>query len=163
MRIKLVIILSVVVLFASCKKDPESARIIVNIKSGSGRKVNVYISKLSDQTKIYLRKDTLSAISDANGQLSFKVIPNKTYYLYHYISDEQIIAPSVASFIKAGVFSSAEEINNWPRQTPPATVGGIRYQDINGDGAIDRYDEVLTVTAPAAGKTLNIDFPLIDR
>jgi hypothetical protein len=162
MRNKLFTILSVALLFSACKKDGGKARIIVNVKSSS-TKSNVYISILSDQTRIYPGKDTLSAISDANGQLSFSVIPGKIYYLYHYTGDNQVIDPTIASFIKVGVFTSQQEINNWPVQTPPATIGGDHYQDVNMDGAINKDDRVLAVTAPAAGKTLSVDFPLVTR
>ncbi|MDB5148751.1 MAG: hypothetical protein JWQ57_2771 [Mucilaginibacter sp.] len=159
---KLLTILSVALLFSACKKDGGKARIIVNVKSSSS-KSNVYISILSDQTRIYPGKDTLSAISDVSGQLSFSVIPGKIYYLYHYTADDRVIDPAIGSFIKVGTFTSQQEINNWPGQTPPATVGGDHYQDINVDGIINKEDRVLTVTAPASGKTLSVDFPLIAR
>ena len=45
--------------------------------------------------------------------------------------------------VSEGLFTSQEEIDNWPTQTfGPVRVGDIKYKDINGDGQVDTYDMV---------------------
>ena len=45
--------------------------------------------------------------------------------------------------IAEGLFTSQEEIDNWPEQKfGTVRVGDIKYRDINGDGVVDTYDMV---------------------
>lgn len=45
--------------------------------------------------------------------------------------------------ISEGLFTSWEEIENWPTQTfGDVQPGDIKYRDINGDGIVDQYDKV---------------------
>ena len=45
--------------------------------------------------------------------------------------------------IAEGLFTSQEEIDNWPTQKfGDVRVGDIKYRDINGDGVVDTYDMV---------------------
>lgn len=45
--------------------------------------------------------------------------------------------------IAEGLFSSEQEIEQWPRQTfNPVQPGDIKYRDINGDGLVDQFDVV---------------------
>jgi hypothetical protein len=159
MRIKLIILLSIVLLFAACKKDGGKSHVVVTVKSGSVVP-NVYVSLLTDQRRVYWSADSVSAKSDVKGQLRFDLAPGTTYYLYHD-SYKWMLDPTVGTHIIIGKFASQQDINNSPAQTPAGTVGGDKYQDIEFDGAAGEWDMVIKITAPAAGKTLNIDFPVI--
>ncbi|WP_162996604.1 hypothetical protein [Mucilaginibacter celer] len=160
MRIKLLTILSVALLFTACKKEDGKAHIIVNVKSGSAPIPNVYVSLLTDEHRIYWSADSVSAKADNNGRLQFDVVPGKTYYLSHQ-SYKWTLDPANGSYMLIGKFDSQHDIDYSPAQTPPGTVGGNKYQDINVDGAVNPWDLVLKISAPAAGKTLNVDFPMV--
>ncbi|MDR1527842.1 MAG: RagB/SusD family nutrient uptake outer membrane protein [Dysgonamonadaceae bacterium] len=64
---------------------------------------------------------------------------------YNYIvtkGDERNISSD--GYLIAGIFSTVEEINNFPEQ-PNATLGGLRFKDMNGDGIIDDQDKTENV------------------
>ena len=45
-------------------------------------------------------------------------------------------------YVALGLFESDEEVKISPKQTGDTRAGDIKYKDINGDGAIDSYDQV---------------------
>ncbi|MGX5817701.1 SusC/RagA family TonB-linked outer membrane protein [Chitinophaga lutea] len=45
-------------------------------------------------------------------------------------------------YIALGLFESDKDVQNSPRQTGDVRAGDIKFKDINGDGAIDSYDQV---------------------
>ena len=52
----------------------------------------------------------------------------------------------MTGYVAEGLFSSQEEINNWPDQTQLGSKpmpGDIKYRDIDGDGAITSEDKVM--------------------
>jgi TonB-linked SusC/RagA family outer membrane protein len=62
---------------------------------------------------------------------------------------------SVLGYVTDGLFESAEEVTNSPTQ-PGKGLGRIRYQDLNGDGAINALDQTwLGTTLPAFTYGLN--------
>jgi hypothetical protein len=48
---------------------------------------------------------------------------------------------SSEGYLIAGIFSTVEEINGFPKQSN-ATLGGLKFTDMNGDGIIDDQDKI---------------------
>lgn len=63
---------------------------------------------------------------------------------YPYLQRTGLPIDSQWGLVALGLFQSEEEIANSPLQTFTSSVrpGDIKYQDVNGDGVIDEYDEV---------------------
>ena len=72
----------------------------------------------------------------------FKDEPN---YPYIWQKDQNIPLDNQKGYIAEGLFTSQEEIDNWPTQSLGGTpmVGDIKYRDINGDGIINENDQTL--------------------
>jgi len=73
-----------------------------------------------------------------------------------YISQYYVVVTKGAAknyysgYIPVGIFQSQMDINNSPTQTPAGTIGGVKFKDINGDGAINNSDKT---DAPVIGIT----------
>lgn len=162
MRLQFPAILAVATLLTtSCKKDASDTAIEVHVQAGSGTALSdKSISLLSDDNRVYWNDPKSAKKSDNNGNLTFKVTPGKNYYLYHYADDGKLIYNAEASFIVIGKFSSQQQINTSPGQTPEAKVGDDIYQDVNVDGIINNQDKVLQVSPLAAGKITSVNFLL---
>ena len=83
----------------------------------------------------------------ARGNLTF----NRNKVLYNDQPDQIWKYQNTAGFahrqqqglIAEGLFTSQEEIDNWPKQEyGEVRVGDIKYRDINGDGKVNNYDMV---------------------
>ena len=64
------------------------------------------------------------------------------------------------TYIITGKFTSEEQINSSPQQTPAAQIGDNIEMDINGDGVVNAIDQVIKVTAPAKGNTTQVSVTL---
>ncbi len=67
---------------------------------------------------------------------------------YPYVWQTETNKPlnRLTGYVAEGLFSSQEEINNWPDQTQLGSKpmpGDIKYRDIDGDGAITSEDKVM--------------------
>src|SRR5690625_7370973 len=64
-------------------------------------------------------------------------------FLYPYQNPMGNLIDQPFGLVSLGVFQSQEEIEESPRQTFMEDVqpGDIKYMDVNGDGASDKYDE----------------------
>lgn len=131
----------------ACKKekDPE-LQITVLTDNGPAADFNLNISSASGKT--------ISKTTDKDGKIIVQLEANKEYHIIRDFNTTNFasvyIGNTEATYLTKGNFTSQQEINNYPRQTPAATIGGPRYADINGDGAIDEYDLVLPVTTTAS-------------
>lgn len=62
---------------------------------------------------------------------------------YQYQSSKQKPIDQQWGLISDGLFTSQGEIDNSPKQTfGDVRIGDIKYKDVNGDGRIDKFDEV---------------------
>ena len=83
----------------------------------------------------------------ARGNFTFnrnKIIYNdKPDQVWPYRNEAGFALNQQRGLIAEGLFSSQEEIDNWPRQTfGKVRVGDIKYRDINGDGEVNEDDYV---------------------
>lgn len=78
--------------------------------------------------------------SDENGVVEAYDIPEGKYLLVAATSD---LGNIVDGYIIAGVFQNQSEIDSWPSQSG-ATVGGLKYTDVNQDAIINEDDKVIS-------------------
>ena len=88
------------------------------------------------------------------GKVNFTLRGNMTYSkneivnrdeessIYYYKQQEGHRVNQAMGLIALGLFSSYEEIRNWPTQFGDVMPGDIKYKDINGDGVINDNDKV---------------------
>lgn len=67
---------------------------------------------------------------------------------YPYVWQTETNKPlnRLTGYVAEGLFSSQEEINNWPDQTQLGSKpmpGDIKYRDIDGNGVITSEDKVM--------------------
>ena len=92
-----------------------------------------------------------------NKDLNVSLMANFTYNANKIIYQDEPLYPTVwqtaigkpynytKGYIAEGLFTSQEEIDNWPVQNLGSTpqVGDIKYRDLNGDGIISDADQCL--------------------
>ncbi len=154
MRFKILTLFTLATLFISCKKDKSTLPPVINVsvQLADNSAVNNAVISLLDAN----HATVATATSGSDGKIAFTATANNTYYLYNNLADSKIIADPDATYFITGTFTSQQQINNSPVQTPAAKIGDNVYLDINGDGAINYYDLVKKVTAPAAGSSTNV-------
>ncbi|AMR30484.1 hypothetical protein A0256_03130 [Mucilaginibacter sp. PAMC 26640] len=147
-----------ILLVAACKKEENKPTIItVNVRSVSGQALSDVSVKLLPEKSI---NAVATEVAGADGKITFIVQPATTYYLYHYGSDQRSPDNSTSIFIVTGKFTTQEQINGSPRQTPLANLGDDIHLDINRDGVVDKYDKVVKVGPVNVGTTTAINFIL---
>ncbi|MBQ8888729.1 MAG: TonB-dependent receptor [Bacteroidaceae bacterium] len=92
-----------------------------------------------------------------NKDLNVSLMANFTYNANKVIYKDEPLYPTVwqteidkpysytKGYIAEGLFTSQEEIDNWPTQNLGSTpmVGDIKYRDLNGDGMISDQDQCM--------------------
>lgn len=92
-----------------------------------------------------------------NKDLHVSMMANFTYTANKVIYKDEPVYPTVwkteidkpynyiKGYIADGLFTSQEEIDNWPTQSLGSTpmVGDIKYRDLNGDGIINENDQCM--------------------
>lgn len=150
-----------ITLLAACKKDDKPTVINISLTSNSlAGTAGQPVFLLSDEhrsTADYVS----SGKADADGKISFNVTPGLKYYVYNGTFG---LINANATYIITGKFTSQQQIDNSPAQTPAAQVGDNIEMDINGDGIVNPDDEVIPVAAPAKGSTtqvgINLNIPI---
>jgi TonB-linked SusC/RagA family outer membrane protein len=61
---------------------------------------------------------------------------------YPYLAEKGMPNGITRGLIALGLFKNEEDIRNSPPQYGTLLPGDIKYQDVNGDGKVDSYDEV---------------------
>jgi hypothetical protein len=133
-----------VMAFLSCNKNPvENVKTTVQIyvmtssqTAASGASVKLYegLTDLSNNTP------AATGIADANGMVTITIgIPRSSYFL---IAQKGTMSNYYNGLIPIGTFQSQADIQNSPSQTPPGTIGAVKFSDTNGDGVINAADNV---------------------
>jgi hypothetical protein len=79
--------------------------------------------------------------TDAEGKAIVALEEGEYNYIVTKENEKNI---SSDGYLIAGIFSTLEEINDFPKQSN-ATIGGLKLKDMNGDGIIDGRDKIETV------------------
>jgi hypothetical protein len=142
-----------IILLGACKKDNKPTMINVSLTTSS-------LLGTSGQAVLLLSDDhrttvdyVSSGMTDADGKISFNVTPGKKYYLYN---GNFGLVNANAAYIITGKFTSQQQIDSSPVQTPAAQIGDNIEMDINGDGIVRLNEKVIPVTAPAKGNTTQV-------
>jgi len=142
-----------IILLAACKKDNKPTMIDVSLTTsslpGTSGQTILLLSDEHRTTSDYVSSGT----TDANGKISFNATPGKKYYIYNGNFD--LVNPNSA-YIITGKFTSQQQIDSSPVQTPAAQIGDNIEMDINGDGIVRQNEKVIPVTAPAKGNTVQV-------
>lgn len=144
---------AIMLMVASCKKDKATV-IKVNVASSGQALSTVGIELLSDEHRSSLDY-AAAATTNSAGTIDFMAIPGKIYYIY--VGNNYSLTNTDATFIVTGKFTTQQQIDYSPAQTPPAQIGDNIEMDINGDGVVNASDKVIKVTAPSQGNTVTVD------
>lgn len=60
-----------------------------------------------------------------------------------------------SGLIPIGIFATQTDIDSSPFQSPAGVIGGVKYQDTNGDGKIDSKDDAAAPTVSVKVSTNN--------
>lgn len=115
----------------------------------AGATVSIYDSLKSVTSNIPAYK----SVTDQSGKLRLTVSFVNQYFI---IVQKGNASNYYGGLIPIGVFKSQAEIQGSPAQTPAAVVGGIKFQDTNGDGRITSADEVAPPYLPMKIHTDNV-------
>jgi hypothetical protein len=155
-RISILPIALGIILLAACKKDNKPTVLDVTVSTGAVSPSGMKIYLLSDAHRT-TADNVASGTADANGKIDFNVTPGQVYYLYN--GTYGLISAN-PTYIITGKFTSQDQINSSPAQTPAAQIGDNIEADVNGDGVVNGIDEVIKVTAPAKGITSQVSITL---
>ena len=100
---------------------------------------------------------SLNFNKNINKDLNVSLMANFTYNANKVVYKDEPLYPTVwqteidkpysytKGYIAEGLFTSQEEIDNWPTQNLGSTpmVGDIKYRDLNGDGMISDQDQCM--------------------
>lgn len=136
----------------SCKKSQTTATTLtITVTDGAANSVaaaaTVYLYESSAAVTANTPKYTTT--TDQNGKATITIAYLSQYFV---IAQKGAEKNYFSGLIPAGIFKTQADIQDNPVQTPPGVIGGVRFQDTNGDGAITTADDV---AAPSANITAN--------
>jgi hypothetical protein len=140
-----------ILMLTSCRKDQgddSNTSIEVIVKDGNSWSTNntslnpaggATVSLYATEADMINNTPTYTRVTGAAGGVQFPVPENSKYYLK--------VAKANAfnvynGYLVTGIFNNQDDIRGSAIQTPPATVGSPRFQDINADGQITVLDKV---------------------
>ena len=115
-RINILPIALGIILLAACKKDNKPTMLDVTFTSSSSigySNLKVYL--LSDD-HLTTADNVSSGTTDNDGKINFTVTPGKVYYIYNTNYN-----PISGTYIITGKFTSQQQIDSSPAQTPACT------------------------------------------
>jgi hypothetical protein len=104
---------------------------------------NVHYLKANDAEIKIFSGSSLTGVytTDAEGKAIVALEEGEYNYIVTNGIEKNI---SSDGYLIAGIFATIEEIDNLPKQSN-ATVGGLKFKDMNGDGIIDDQDRIESV------------------
>jgi len=90
-----------------------------------------------------------SATTDQSGKASITIAFVSQYFV---VAQNATGKNYYSGLIPTGIFETQTEIQDSPAQTPAGVIGGVKFQDTNGDGVITAADDV---SAPVVSITAN--------
>jgi len=153
---KIQLLLLLVTVLLSCKKaETKTATTVeVSVTDGStgsvagGATVNLYesVSAVTGNTPKYTQT------TDQSGKAKISVAYLSQYYVLVQKGNEKNY---YSGLIPVGIFKTQTDIQNSPVQKPAAVIGGVKFQDTNGDGKIDALDDVSAPVVSVSANTNN--------
>ena len=100
---------------------------------------NATIKLYASQASLDNNIPEFTLITDADGFVkTYDITPGE----YLMLVEKNNLSNVIDGYLIAGVFQNQAEIDNGNPQQAGATVGGVRYTDVNGDGIITIDDKV---------------------
>ena len=158
-NLKALFFTALAILFLSCNGNvtpsPTPTTIDIAVVNGSdstiaaGATVSLYDSLKSVTRNI----PSYKSVTDQSGKLRLTVSFLNQYFVIIQKGNE---SNYYGGLIPIGVFKSLAEIQESPAQAPAGVVGGVKFQDTNGDGRITSADEVAPPLLPMKIHTDNV-------
>jgi hypothetical protein len=143
----------VVAIFASCRKET-SPSVEITVINGATNAISAGAT-----IKLYSSTDAVTSnnaqyikTTDVGGKVKFNVTHQSQYYI---IVENGTAKNFYSGLIPTAIFKTQADINNSPHQTPAGVIGGIKFQDTNGDGAITVQDNVVAPSIMLTSQTTN--------
>jgi hypothetical protein len=134
----------------SCSKKGSASFEITVTDGRTGVASNGALIKLYvDSAAVINNNPKETKTTDKEGKAKFIVSNLTKYYVLVQNGNEKNL---YNGFIPTGIFKTQVDITSHPIQTPPGIIGGLMFRDINGDGAMDHYDQVI---APVVNLSLD--------
>ncbi len=139
----------------SCKKSQTTATTLtITITDGSNSigaaAATVYLYDSAAAVTSNTPKYTVTA--DQNGIATITITFSSQYFV---IAQKAGQKNYYNGLIPVGTFKSTTDVQDSPAQTPPGIVGGVKFQDTNGDGAITTADDVPPPAVTIKANTAN--------
>jgi len=93
-----------------------------------------------------------TATTDQTGTVKITVAYISQYFVIAQKGSEKNY---YSGLIPIGIFKTQTDIQNSAIQTPPAVIGGVKFQDTNGDGRISAADDVSAPNIKVTANTNN--------
>jgi hypothetical protein len=123
----------------SCNKNSNTTTVNIIVTDGdSGTAANNATVYLYDSgAAVATNSPKYTQGTDQSGKAKITVASLSTYFIVVQKGTEKNY---YGGYIPVGIFKSQTDIDDNPRQTPPAVVGGVKFKDVNGDGQINSQD-----------------------
>jgi hypothetical protein len=133
-----------VITLVSCGKtnDAITATMVqVTVTDGSTGSVTsgATVSLYNSTSAVTSNAPAYTQTTDQSGKAQFSVLYVSQYYVIVQKANEKNY---YSGLIPIGLFKSTADIQNSPIQSPAGVVGGVKFQDTNGDGIINASDDV---------------------
>ena len=124
----------------SCKKSQNATTLEITVVDGvtgmpaAGATVNLY-GHAADVTG---GSPVFSLTTDQTGKVKLPVDHPNQFFIIAFKAAERNYYNGL---IPVGIFKTQADIQDSPAQTPSAIIGGVKFKDTNGDGAITSADD----------------------
>jgi hypothetical protein len=129
-------------LFSSCDKEgPSTSTVAITVTDGltgaasAGATVKLYDDVNKPNTG---EAPAYTFTADASGKVTASVDYIGGYFL---VAENGARKNYYGGLIPIGIFKTQADIDNSPKQTPAATIGAVKFKDVNGDGVINDSDK----------------------
>jgi hypothetical protein len=150
------IILSILLMAGfSCKKSQTATTTLnVTVTDGStgSPAAGASVFLFDSSTAVTSNMPKYSATTDQNGKVSITIAFLSQYFVIAQKAGEKNY---YSGLIPVGIFKTQTDIQDSPAQTPPGVIGGVKFQDTNGDGAITVADDAPAPSASIVANTAN--------
>jgi hypothetical protein len=154
-RVTIFFFLGLLITGLSCKKGQTVTTLTVTVTDGrtgapaAGASVLLYDSS----SGVASNAAKYSATTDQSGKATITIAFLSQYFVIAQQASEKNY---YSGLIPTGIFKTQADIQFTPAQTPPAAIGGVKFQDTNGDGVVNAQDDGPPPAASIAANTTNL-------